>query len=174
MIPPVDLLLSTLERALAVTILPNATNAAAKEEASLGILFVRWLRDVVDHAVDAEIASYEDCRAALAEIADTAPGAGSALRAELAASRALLERPAATAAERREQTRGAKAHLCRCLRAARTDGDASLAHAIRLRLTTLAAREIEREIAFGRATGIDPDGAKAPALAELLEKGKPR
>ena len=172
MIPPVDLLLSTLERALAVTILPNATNAAAKEEASLGILFVRWLRDVVDHAVDVEIASYEDCRAALAELADSGR-AGSALAAELAGSRPLLEQPAATAAERREQTRRVKAHLCRCLRAARADGDDALARTIRRRLTSLAAREIEREIAFGRATGIDPDGAKAPSLAELIEKGKP-
>lgn len=171
MIASVDLLLSTLERALAVAVLPGAGNAAAKDEASLAVLFSRWLRDVVDHAVDAERASFDDCRAALAGVAETIATAkrGAAAAAELAAARALLERPPPTAiAPLRDETRLMKARLCRCLRAARQDGDEPLARAIRRRLAALAEREIERDIAFGRAAGMDPDAAQSPPLSTVL------
>src|SRR5262249_5936790 len=73
MIPSLDLILGTIERALTVAILPAAGNASAKEEASIGILFTGWLRDVVDHVADAERASYHDCRAALGDVAAIVP-----------------------------------------------------------------------------------------------------
>jgi hypothetical protein len=174
MIPSIDLMLATLERALSVAILPAAGNAAAREEATLGILFARWLRDVADNAVDAERASYRDCRAALADIAAlVSPGRlGPGISAFSSQARALLEKPAAEAAAAvREETRAAKALLVRSLRAAREDGDEA-APAIRRRLADLAARELEREIAFGKVTGIDPDGAKGPSLAEVLAAQK--
>ena len=174
MIPSVDLMLGTLERALSVAILPAAGNAAAKEEATLGILFARWLRDVVDHAVDAERASNRDCRAALADVVSIASsGTGrAALFAFSSEARALLAKPVVEqAAPAREETRLAKALLVRSLRAARADGD-ECALAIRRRLADLAALELEREIAFGKATGIDPDGAKGRSLAEVLAARK--
>src|SRR5947208_12224661 len=68
MTPNLELMLETIERALAVAILPAAGNASAREEASLAILFTRWIRDVVDHVADAERASYRDCRATLAAV----------------------------------------------------------------------------------------------------------
>jgi len=163
MIPSLDLILGTLERALTVAILPAAGNASAKEEASIGILFTRWLRDVVDHAADAERASYGDCRAALADVAEML--ASKAVAGEI---RSFLAEPSVeTAAAIREATRRAKALLSRSLRAARADGGEG-ANAIRRRLADLAGRELEREIAFGRATGMDPDGAKSPPLAEVV------
>lgn len=170
MIPSLDLILGTLERALAIAILPAAGNASAKEEASLGIVFVRWLRDVADHAADAERASYEDCRGALADVvAIVAPGhPGPASSGVLRDARAFLDRPTAeTAAAIRAEARLAKALLVRSLRAAREDRLDSAA-AIRRRLADLAGRELEREIAFGRSTGIDPDGTRGAALAEVL------
>src|SRR5882757_7836764 len=94
MIPSLDLILGTIERALTVAILPAAGNASAKEEASLGILFTRWLRDVVDHVADAERASYVDCRSALADIGSLL-GAGPASSAVAREIRALLAEPSA-------------------------------------------------------------------------------
>ncbi|MEA2624255.1 MAG: hypothetical protein QOD06_300 [Candidatus Binatota bacterium] len=170
MIPSIDLILGTLERALTVAILPAAGNAAAKEEASLGILFTRWLRDVVDHVADAERASYHDCRRALSDVvAIFSTGVrGPAVSALTSEARTLLARlEAETASQAREETRHAKELLVRSLRATREDGDHS-APVIRQRLADLAGRELEREIAFGRATGIDPDGAKGRPLAEVL------
>jgi hypothetical protein len=167
----IDLLLSTLERALAVAVLPGVANATAKDEAALGVLFSRWLRDVVDHAADAELASYDDGRAALADVAATiaTARAGLACASELSAARALLERPPARSiAAIREESRLLKAHLCRALRAARQDQDSVLAQAIRRRLVELAAREIARDIAFGRAAGMDPDAARSPSLSTVL------
>jgi hypothetical protein len=170
MIPSIDLMLGTIERALSVTILPAAGNASAKEEASLAILFTRWLRDVVDHVADAERASHDDCRTALRDVAAMlSTGRASAdARSDIAAHLAAPE--AATAVERRETCRRAKALLARSLRAAREDADDAAAKTIRRRLADLAARELEREIAFGRATGIDPDGEKSPPLADLVTR----
>jgi hypothetical protein len=174
MIPSIDLMLATLERALSVAIMPAAGNAAARQEATLGILFARWLRDVADHAVDAERASYRDCRAALADVVAlvSARRRGPALSAFSSEARELLAKPSAEAAAAvREKARVAKALLGRALRAAREDGD-DAAPAIRRLLADLAARELEREIAFGKVTGIDPDGAKGPSLAEVLAAEK--
>jgi len=170
MIPSIDLMLGTLERALSVAILPAAGNAAAREEATLGILFARWLRDVADHAVDAERASYRDCRAALADVVALVSSGrrGPAVSAFSSEARDLLAKPAAEAAAAvRKEARMAKALLVRSLTAAREDCD-DTAPAIRRLLADLAARELEREIAFGKVTGIDPDGAKGPSLAEVL------
>ncbi|MGH7821014.1 MAG: hypothetical protein ACREQ9_14720, partial [Candidatus Binatia bacterium] len=128
------------------------------------------LRDVVDHAVDAERASYHDCRGALADVVASleAVRAGPAAAIVEREARAFLAEPAADTASRiREHTRLAKALLVRSLRAAREDASDSAA-STRRRLADLAGRELEREIAFGRATGIDPDGAKGPPLAEVL------
>ncbi len=173
MIPSLELILGTIERALTVAILPAAGNASAKEEASIGILFTRWLRDVVDHTADAERASYHECRSALADVAAMLPS-GPASKAVAGEIRSFLAEPSAEAASNvREGARRAKALLSRSLRAAREDrGDA--AKTIRRRLADLAGRELEREIAFGRATGIDPDGAKSPALAEVVADWKRR
>ena len=169
MIPSVDLILATIERALTVAILPAAGNASAKEEASIGILFTRWLRDVVDHVADAERASSGDCRKALADVAGllSSGAASSAVAVEI---RSFVAEPVPQAASQvREDARRAKSLLARALRAAREDGSDS-ANAIRRRLAELAGRELEREIAFGKATGIDPDGAKSPSLAEILRR----
>ncbi len=171
MIPSIDLLLSAIERALTVVILPAAGNASAKEEAALGLLFSRWLRDVVDLAADVERASARDCRDALAAVVAIAAkgrqGPASSAVASEAAARLVRPLPD-RAAEVRADAREVKTLLVRSLRAARADGDDSAA-AIRRRLTVLAVRELAREIAFGKATGIDPDGAKGPSLAEVLE-----
>lgn len=171
MIPSLDLMLGTIERALSVAILPAAGNASAKEEAQLGILFARWLRDVVDIAADAERASARDCRDALADVvAIASAGArGAALSAVADEATGLLGTPVPDrAAEVRDDARAAKRLLARALKAAREDGDPGAA-AIRRRLADLAARELEREIAFGKSTGIDPDGAKGPTLAAVIE-----
>jgi len=170
MVPSLDLILGTIERALTVAILPAAANAAAKEEAGLGILFTRWLRDVVDHAADAERASYRDCREALVDVVGMlSPKSGGTAAGVLEEARTFLGRPIAeTAAAVRAESKVAKTLLARALRAARADGSDATA-TIRRRLADLAGRELEREIAFGRATGIDPDGAKGPPLAEVLK-----
>lgn len=170
---PLDLVLSTLERALAVTVLPAAGNPAAKEEAGLGVLFTRWLRDVVDHAVDAERASHQDCRRALSDVAAEigASREGAATGEALAEAIAILDfPPPSTIAAVREETRRIKEILARAIRAAREDDDRLLAIVIRARLLALAANEIERELSFTRATGIDPDAASVTPLAELLRR----
>ncbi len=171
MIPSIDLMLATIERALTVAILPAAGNASAKEEAGLGILFSRWLRDVVDLAADAERASARDCRDALADVVGIAAKGKKGVASSAVASEASahLVRPLPDrAAEVRADARAAKTLLVRALKAARADGDDAAAN-IRRRLASLAERELAREIAFGKATGIDPDGAKGPSLAEVLE-----
>lgn len=172
MTPSIDLVLATLERALSVTILPTATNASAKEEASLGVLFMRWLRDVVDHAADAERASETACRRAAADVAGIfrgSPSLGGASAGVASEVEAALAKPRPeTIAGVREEGRRWKALLGRSLRAAREDGDEQTSHAIRLRLFDLAGGEIERERAFGRSTGMDPDAASLPALADLV------
>jgi hypothetical protein len=175
MIPTLDLMLGTLERALAVAVLPAAGNAAAREEASLGILFTRWIRDVVDHVADAERASCDDCRAALADaVALAAEAGGGELASFREEARAFLDRPLArTAAAVRADARLAKSLLVRSLRAARADRS-DVAPALRRLLADLGARELEREIAFGRITGIDPDGAEAAPLGEVLARWQAR
>jgi hypothetical protein len=170
MIPPVDLLLSTIERALTVAVLPAVANASAREEAALGALTTRWLRDVVDHVADAERASHRDCRAALEDVVAIAAGAAGPASAEVVrkAREALAGARSEAIAAAREETRTAKRLLAEALRAARTDGEGGIATAIRARLATLAAREIERERAFTRATGLDPDTATIRPLAEVV------
>ena len=174
MIPSIDLILTTFERALTATILPAAGNASAKEEASIGILMTHWLRDVGDHVVDAEWASHRDCRRALEDVASllakgaTGPHAA-AVREE---ARGLLAGPSAERiAAARDETRLAKKLLARALRATRAEGDDACAAAIRARLAELAGREIERECSFGRATGIDPDAATVEPLSVI--SGRP-
>ncbi|MBI2963106.1 MAG: hypothetical protein HYY35_05075 [Deltaproteobacteria bacterium] len=173
MTPSIDLLLDTLERALAVAILPSVGDASAKEEAALGVVVVRWLRGVVDDASAAERASQRDCRAALEEVARllaAAAARGPAAAALLEEARAALAQPTpAGVGAVREAARQAKRLLCGALRAARSDGDGTGAVAIRARLAALAAREIARELAFGRPSGMDPDAAAVPALAAVLE-----
>src|SRR5205823_10549948 len=143
------------------------------EEASIGILMTRWLRDVGDHVVDAERASHQDCRRALQDVASllakgaTGPQAA-AVREE---AHGLLAGPSAERiAAARDETRLAKTLLARALRATRAEGDDACAAAIRARLAILAGREIERECAFGRATGIDPDAASVKPLAAIVNQ----
>ena len=173
MIGSIDLVLATLERALSVSVVPATADADARQEAALGALFARWLRDVVDHAADAERASWRDARAALGELAalasQTSLPAGA--RAAIDAARALAgEREPETLAEVRDRSAAAKAALARALRAARDDGDADLAARVRAILMRFADREIQRELAFARATGMDPDAATVPPLAEVLRR----
>lgn len=172
--PKLDLMLGTIERALEVAILPNATNPSAREEASLALLFTRWIRDVVDDVGDAERASAEDCRAALA-------GVRSMLEADPAGRRALEScglrsladpKESTTVALLRQETHAIKAFLGRLLQQLRADGAGPLAGAVRLRLYDLGAREIERERAFGRATRLDPEWSSIPRLAELSRKDR--
>jgi fumarylacetoacetate (FAA) hydrolase family protein len=169
-IPSIDLILTTLERALTATILPAAGNASAKEEASIGILMTRWLRDVGDHVVDAERASHRDCRRALEDVAlllaNGATGPQAATVREEAGKLLASRSPEAIAAVR-EEARLAKSLLARALRATRAEGDDACALAIRARLAALAGREIERECSFGRATGIDPDAATVEPLSVI-------
>ena len=173
MIGSIDLVLATLERALATSVLPATSGADAKQEAALGALFARWLRDVVDHAGDAERASQRDVREALARVvalgSERRLGASSAIAIETA--RALLDfAPATVIAEIRDELRRTKNALARALRAAREDDDADLATALREILMHLSALEIERELAFARATGMDPDAATVTPLAELARR----
>ena len=173
MIGSIDLVLATLERALSVSVVPATTDADARQEAALGALFARWLRDVVDHAADAERASLRDSTAALGEL--TALASQTALpadsRAAIEAARALAgEREPERLAEVRNRSAAAKAALARALRAARDDGDADLAARVRAILMRFADREIQRELAFARATGMDPDAATVPPLAEVLRR----
>jgi len=177
MIPSIDLLLTTLERALSVTILPTAANASAREEASLGILVARWLRDVIDDVANAERASERDCRAALADVGAIL-AAGLRRPASVSVLGEIREALARSSPERiaaaREETRALKRLLGEALGAARADGDDSTAAAIRGRLTALAGREIARERSFGRSTGMDPDAATVPTLAALSKTETPR
>jgi hypothetical protein len=173
MIGSIDLVLATLERALAVTVVPATADADARQEAALGALFARWLRDVVDHAADAERASCRDARRALAEVAALASQQAlpAGARAALAAVRVLAdEHEPESLAEVRDRSGAAKTALARALRAARDDGDADLAARVRAILMRFADREIERELAFARATGMDPDAATVPPLAEVLRR----
>ncbi len=178
MTPNLELMLATIERALATSILPSAANAAAKEEASLAILFTRWIRDVLDHVPAAERSSYRDCRAALddatARLEDRA-ASGRALQWLRESSVSPLDADAASPAELRRTTREIKALLGRVLRALRAEGDAALANEVRARLYDLGVREIARERAFGRASTMDPDWPSIPSLAELApEATQPR
>ena len=171
MTPDLDLMLATVERALAAAILPGASNASAKEEASLAILFTRWMREVLDHLPAAERASHRDCRAALGEIAARVEAeASSAAARELAreAGREAASGDAAAPAALRAETRRAKALLGRVLRELRSSGDGALANQVRARLFDLGVAEIERERAFGRPTGLDPDWRSLPSLADLV------
>jgi hypothetical protein len=156
MTPSLDLMLATIERALAVAIVPAAGNASAREEASLAILFTRWIRDVVDHLGDAERASYRDCRATLAQ-ADLEWEA---------------EPEPETAAEIRDEARKIKKRLGDLLASLRDAGDERAARVLRAALFDLGSREIERERAFGRATGLDPDAPSIPTLSELLQSSE--
>lgn len=168
MTPDLDLMLATLERALATAVLPGGGNAAAREEASLAILFSRWIREVLDDVLEAERASLRDCRAALDEIAAGLGGSTSAtvrdLVREAAAPAAAGDDPARVRAEARR----VKALLGRILRELRIGGETALASDVRARLHDLAVREIERERAFGRPTGLDPDWRSLPTLADLV------
>jgi hypothetical protein len=163
-------MLATIERALATSILPRAADAAAKEETSLAILFTRWIRDVLDHAPDAERASYRDCRDALDDVTvrlGRRPGNGAALEWLRESPIPPLDADRASPAELRQATRDIKGLLGRVLRALRAEGDAALANEVRARLYDLGLREIERERAFGRASTMDPDWTSIPPLAEL-------
>jgi hypothetical protein len=168
--PNLELMLSTLERALTTSILPSAANAAAKEEASLAILFTRWIRAVLDDVPTAERSSYRDCRIALDDVIARleSRAAGASALAGLRESRTSpLDPDAASPAEFRQTAREIKALLGRALRALRAEGQAALANEVRARLYELGVREIERERAYGRASTMDPDGAPIPSLAEL-------
>src|SRR5213080_566623 len=147
MTPNLELMLETIERALAVAILPAAGNAAAREEASLAILFTRWIRGVVDHVADAERASYRDCRATLAAVCEGLLAAAPAEEALPVLGNAQAQSEPETAAS---------------LRAA---GDGEAAKVLRAALFELGSREIDRERAFGRATGLDPDAPSIPTLS---------
>ncbi len=170
MTPNLELMLATIERALTTSILPTATNAAAKEEASLAILFTRWIRDVVDHLPAAERSSYRDCRAALVDaVARVEARSASPHALDLVRESRIppLDADGASPAELRQAVRGIKALLGRLLRALRAEGDAALANEVRARLYDLGLCEIERERAFGRASTMDPDWASIPSLADL-------
>jgi hypothetical protein len=165
-----DLMLATIERALATSILPSAMNAAAKEEASLTILFTRWIREVLDYVPAAERASYRDCRAALDDVTtrlERRASSGAALEWQRESRLSPLDVDAASPAELRRATREIKALLGRLLRALRADGHAALANEVRARLYDLGVHEIERERAFGRASTMDPDWTSIPSLADL-------
>ena len=160
--PKVDLMLSTIERALEVSILPNATNPSAREEASLALLFTRWIRDVIDDVAAAEGASAADCRGAWADVRKLC-------EADPAAAR-LVEGESPDGATPREEAQAIKAALGRVLQGLRASCAASLAEAARARLYALGVREIERERAFGRSTRLDPEWASLKTLAELSRK----
>ena len=165
MTPNLDLMLATIERALEVAILPNATNASAREEAGLALLFTRWIRDVADHTGDAERASLHDCREAL-------DGVTKLLEADSAGRRVLLAMPREdeTPAGARDAARQIRVRLGRLLKALRAERTDALAREVRARLYDLGIREIERERAFGRATRLDPDWQSLKTLAELTRK----
>jgi len=77
----------------------------------------------------------------------------------------------AIAEEMRIGEQAVKAHISRLFLKFRVENRAGLAVAAmsqEIDRRSLAARELEREIAFGKVTGIDPDGAKGPSLAEVL------
>jgi hypothetical protein len=170
MTPSLDLMLETIERALATSILPNAANAAAREEASLAILFTRWIREVLDYVPAAERASYRECRAALDDVTASieARAASGDTRGLLREARTtLLDPKASPPLELRQATRTIKVLLGRLLHTLRAEGDASLAGEVRARLYDLGLREIERERAFGRASAMDPDWSSILSLAEL-------
>lgn len=170
MTPSLDLMLETLERALATSIRPNAANAAAKEEASLAILFTHWIREVLDDVPAAERASYRECRAALEDVTARleAPAESEASLDLLRESRTPpLDPDAASPAEIRQAARRIKSLLGKLLHTLRADGDASLANEVRARLYDLGLRELERERAFGRGSAMDPDWRSIPSLAEL-------
>jgi hypothetical protein len=168
MTPNLALMLETIERALAVAILPAAGNASAREEASLAILFVRWIRDVVDHVADAERASYRDCRATLAAVCGELLAAAPAEEALPVLRNAEAQSEPVTAVEIRNQARTIKDLLGDLLVSLRNAGDEEAAKILRAALFDLGSREIERERAFGRATGLDPDAPSIPTLSELL------
>ncbi|MEA2624257.1 MAG: hypothetical protein QOD06_302 [Candidatus Binatota bacterium] len=168
MTPSLDLMLETIERALAVVILPAAGNASAREEASLAILFTRWIRDVIDHAADAERASYRDCRATLGALSEELLAAGRAEGALIAARRVQAQSEPETAAGIRDDVREMKKLFGDLLASLRDAGDGEAAKTLRAALFDLGSREVQREQAFGRATGLDPDAPSIPTLSELL------
>jgi len=170
MTPSLDLMLETIERALATSILPNAANAAAKEEASLAILFTRWIREVLDDVPAAERASYRDCRAALDAVTarlEARATSGAALDLIRESRAGLFAPDAVPPAEIRQATRRIKALLGRLLHTIRAEGDARLANEVRVRLYDLGLRELERERAFGRGSAMDPDWRSISSLADL-------
>jgi hypothetical protein len=176
-IPNLDLMLATIERALAVSILPSAANGSAKEEASLAILFARWIREVLDYVPAAERASYQGCRAAVDDVAtrlEADPANHTALDLVRDSRISLLDEDAASPAQRRLETRKIKALLGRVLHTLRAEGKASLANDVRFRIYDLAVHEIERERAFGRASRMDPDWPSIPSLADLALGDHPR
>jgi hypothetical protein len=169
MTPNLDLLLGTIERALEAAILPNVSNPSAREEASLALLFVRWIRDVVDDVGDAERASSRDCREALAAVTARLAADPSSRRTLEALREAHVEPldRAAPGVLVREEARRIKSLLGLVLRTLRAEGREALARDVRLRLYDLGVREIERERAYGRASAMDPDWPSIPPLADL-------
>jgi hypothetical protein len=168
--PNLELMLATLERALATSILPGAADAAAKEEASLAILFTRWIREVLDHMPGAERASYDDCRAALDDVTariEKRGRSGPAVECLRESRIPRIDAGGASPAELRQTTREIRTLLGQVLRALRANRHAALATEVRARLYDLGVREIEREQAFGRASTMDPDWRSIPSLADL-------
>jgi hypothetical protein len=177
MTPNLELMLATLERALATSILPGTADAAAKEEASLAILFTRWIREVLDHMPGAERASYRDCRAALDDVTariERHVSSGAALGCLREWRIPRLDPDEASPAELRQATREIRMLLGRLLRALRADGHGAFATEVRARLYDLGVHEIERERAFGRASTMDADSTSIPSLADLARGDQTR
>ena len=169
MTPNLDLMLATIERALEVAILPNATNASAREEAGLALLFTRWIRDVADDVGEAERASLRDCREAEGEVTKLVD-ADPVGRRVLAA----IPRDDAPHANARDSARRIRVRLGQLLKALRAERAEPLAREVRAHLYDLGVREIDRERAFGRATRLDPDWQSLKTLAELSAGKEPK
>ena len=174
MTPNLELMLATIERALTTSILPTATNAAAKEEASLAILFTRWIREVLDHLPAAERSSYRDCRAALVDAVarvEARPASPHALDLVRESRIPPLDADGASPAELRQAARGIKALLGRLLRALRAEGDAALANEVRARLYDLGAARDRARASF-RESLDDGPGLAVDSFPRRLARGE--
>lgn len=171
MTPDVDLMLATLERALAVSVVPGATTASAREEAALALLFSRWVREVLDPLPAIERASLRDCAETLADVAAVLERSAHPAAAITREAAAEVIGADASASERRAEIRRRRSALGLVLREVRDSGDAALADDVRLRLFDLGWREIERERAFGKPAGVDPESPSLPRLEDLARRG---
>lgn len=162
-----DLRLAAMIRAMAEVILPAipSDQRLALDQGAILLGNLRMLADQQGRAWDFAMAELREHLALIGRLAESADG-GPASAASAAAARGLTEDltpiaalPCPTQSELGEMTGRAKACAEALVDAAYQDGNPAFRAAVAEAVMTQAARQIERERAWTRASGFDPEAA---------------